>query len=183
MTIRHTVLALALLAGGCANFALYDTAQMPAGEFPGQPDPLTAALYEAQLALDGQVAPPTGAAKWARVAADVEYLSGQVNTNVRFIGTSVSATAEMKQAREELRGVLGVPMEAKSQDVVDALVAVSRATDTAGMRQAVRSPIFTLGPDATLGRLQAGLPLPRTVYALALTNRSLYDGSIVCRNC
>ncbi len=183
MKIRHAWLALGLLVGGCAFFQIVDTARMPASQFPGQNDTPRAALYEAQLAFSGNAPSPATPAQWARVLADVEYLAGALNTDVRYADLDGAAQAQVLEARREVRGFLGVPETAPSQAVVDALLAASHATDAQALRTALSAPIFTLGADATLARLQAGPTLVVTPLALAAADRAIFASQHFCRVC
>ncbi len=63
----------------------------------------------------------------------------------------------------EMRGALGIPMTVPPAEAAQALANASaalRRDDTAAVRAALSSPVFSLGPEATLMRLTNLPPLP-----------------------
>lgn len=172
------MLLTAMTVCGCANLRTV-SATMPPGLFESA-DVDTAALYEANLALGGTVSKPSTPQRYARVFADVEYISGAFNSHARWIGTQGNALVEIMIARREVRGVIGISNQTPTQAVVDALLAVSQAADGAPLLAALANPVFTLGPDATLQRLQNVPDLFSTPAALKYLNRSLYQSETGC---
>lgn len=172
------LLVTSMAVSGCAGLRV-DASTMPAGYFTSS-DVDTAALYEAGLALGGNAPKPTTPQGYARAFADVEYVSGAFNTHARWIGMQGNALVEAMIARREVRGVVGISDQASSQAVLDALLAVSKAPDGAPMMAALSNPVFTLGAQATLQRLQNVPPLFSTPSALAYLNRAAYDSETGC---
>jgi hypothetical protein len=172
MKIVHLVLLFGLLGSGCAS-ARIDASTMPPGEFQSS-DTDEAALYEAGLAFGNVGYAPSTPQGWAKVYADVEYVSGAYNTHARWLGIDGAAQAQIMIARHEVRRYLGIPEQAKSQDVLNALLRVSKATDSATMQTVLGDPLFTLGPAATLQRLQTMPHFFSTPPALAHLNKARY---------
>jgi hypothetical protein len=159
-----TPLLACLLLGACAATET-DVASIPPGTFGPGPDQDNNARIEASRAFDSVAPPAMSTEQSAHAMAAVEYLGGELNTPGRWSYLSGIAQAQMLQAREEVRSHLGVAPGARSQQIVDALLAVSRADNPNTEMAALSSPIFTLGPQATLDRLQHP-HLPRTERAL-----------------
>jgi hypothetical protein len=67
---------------------------------------------------------------------------------------------------------MGIPQATPSQLVVNGLLEVSRADTPQTMQASLANPIFTLGPQATLARLEHTPPLFNTPYAIARLNRA-----------
>ncbi len=82
----------------------------------------------------------------------------------------------MQAARPEWRAALGIPPTAPPQAVIDQLYAASRALragDPARAASALPQSLFPAGGRATLDRLAALPPLPRTAAATAYAERAL----------
>lgn len=173
MKVAHGFLLVALATAGCASSLTVDYATMPPGTFAST-DADEAALYEAGLAFSSGGIRPTTPQGWARAYADVEYVSGAFNAHSRWGGLDGAATAQLMIARREIRDAAGISQAAKSQAVVDALLAVGRAQGD-GLMVALANPIFLLGPQATLQRLQNPPSLYTTPYAIAHTNIAIED--------
>lgn len=154
-----------LLLAGCAAQAV-DVAMLPPNLYGAGVNVEQAALLHTRLVFSGNAARPTNAADGARLVAEVEYVSGVLNTVSRPPDMPGIAMAQLLQARAETRAAVGVTPTAPSQAVVDALVKVSQTSDPAAQAQAVTLPIFTLGPQATLARLAALPELPETRRAI-----------------
>ncbi len=170
MKIAHFVLLTGLLCSGCAS-ARVDSSTMPPGEFQST-DTDEAALYEAGLALSGLGISPTTPQTYAKVYADVEYLAGAYNTHARWLGIDGSAQEQIIIARNEVRDYVGISQQARSQDVLNALLLVSNSPDGEPIQKALSNPIFTLGPQVTLQRLVAKPDFFTTPAALAHLNRA-----------
>jgi hypothetical protein len=83
-------------------------------------------------------------------------MGGQFSGPGRWVGTASTAPAQMRQARDEVRTILGIPLSAPSQAVIDRLVAFARAEqagDGQAAMTALQSPDFTKGPAATAALL------------------------------
>jgi hypothetical protein len=105
----------------------------------------------------------------ARTIAAVDYFAGSLQWNAKWPRISNLTRTLMLEARPEARQAVGISLDARSQEVVDRLLAAANALaaqDTATARAVLASPIFTLGPDATLARL-SNLPyLPKSNLAI-----------------
>jgi uncharacterized iron-regulated membrane protein len=128
---------------------------LPAGAFgPGdvQQDPQSAALgtAEAAFAHPGQL--QGHPAQMALAIACLDAMGGQFSGAGRWIGTASTAPAQMAQARDEVRVMLGVPVAAPSQEVIDHLVAYAQSEQAGDHATALRDltgPDFTKGPEQT----------------------------------
>jgi hypothetical protein len=97
-------------------------------------------------------------AQGARAVAEIDYLAGELSSNPRWVALSGLAKMKMLQARADVRAALGIAPDARSQAVVDAMLATEAALNAGETQLAVTylsSPVFTRGPDATLGELGA----------------------------
>jgi hypothetical protein len=176
MTRRQGVLVLGLSLAACARD--------PLGNYlGGVGDPVRAAALQAPRTLGdtsqyrGQ---PAGA---ARAAAQLEFLTSELETNPRY-APSVSPTLveQLRVARTEMRQAIGIAPDTNPQLVVTSLRRAAAALDAgsrAGAEAALSGTAFPDGPEATLNRL-GNLPrLPRTAAAARqasdefLTNRRL----------
>lgn len=180
MKIASPLLLLALITAGCTGTLRVDDSAMPAGTFPPGADIDTAALYEAGLALGGSLPPPVSPQGWARAFADIEYVSGAYNTHTRWLGIEGSAQAQILIARQEIRDAVGIPAAARSQDVLNALLAVSAAPDVAAAKTVMANPVFSLGPDQTMERFQHVPAFFTTPAAIAHLNIAKDDRNGSC---
>ncbi len=96
----------------------------------------------------------------AKAVIALEYLPGELTENPRWIGMDSSIKMRLGQARDELRGILGIRPDAPAQLVVNTLLALSLDLQTgnqAAAMQVLSSPIFTRPPTQTL-RILSNLP-------------------------
>ena len=93
----------------------------------------------------------------ARSIAAVDYLAGELNSNPRWIGISQLVQMEMLQARTQVRSVIGIAPNARSQLVVNSLSRYAAALVATGNQaqaaQYLANPAFTLGPLLTEAKL------------------------------
>lgn len=165
---------LAALLPGCtaltASFAgSVDTAQLPPGEFASA-DPDIEAVTYASEAFSNQASTYGDPAAGAEAVLALEYSAGALNNEPRWAGLSPDIKAGMIRGRIAVRDVLGVTSDASSQSVVNALSAARRALqieDRPAALAALRSPVFTLGPDKTL-ELLGNLPYLQPVNVATL---------------
>jgi hypothetical protein len=90
----------------------------------------------------------------------LEYLAGELRDNPRWVEIDSSVTLRLAQARNDVRTVLGIRLDAPPQLVVTSLIWASNyllAGDQANALKALSVPAFTLPPDQTLARF-ANLP-------------------------
>jgi hypothetical protein len=154
------ILGLVLGLGGCAAPAPGPSVgYLPAGAFgPAdvQEDPQAAALSTAEEAFAHNGAMQGRPAQMALAVACLDAMGGQFSGPGRWVGTASTAPAQMRQARDEVRTILGIPLSAPSQAVIDRLVAFARAEqagDGQAAMTALQSPDFTKGPAATAALL------------------------------
>ncbi len=102
----------------------------------------------------------------------LEYLSGELKENPRWVGLGASIPLRMAEARDDLRQVLGIRPDAPTQMVVNALLAASadlQFGNTADAVRALGSPVFTRPPEQTLQVLSN---LPYVQHANLATARA-----------
>lgn len=174
-------LLFAILLAGCATRPPADVSVMPHDAY-GQPAmtdnwALQMAAYNLQQPSHARGNPAAA----ARTLAAVEYLAGALQWNATWPAISILTKEEMRQGRQEIRQYLGIPLNAPSQPVLDALLTVADAldrNDQARTHAVLGNPLFTLGPDATLARL-ANLPyLPRANHAAQDAEREAFETCI-----
>jgi hypothetical protein len=158
------LIACALL--GACEMARVDASKLPPSFYGPTVFVDDAAAYEAKWVFGGNSSFPTDAAKSAHIVAVIEYLGGAVNSNGQWSDLAGVVQVQMLQGRAEIRAALGVAPTARSQEIVDALVVVSRTNDPKQQMAALDSPIFTRGPEATLRSLADMPPLPVTTRAV-----------------
>jgi len=155
---RHELIVLVvLLASGCASIAPQpDTARLPPNAYGLFADNDIGAINLAQWAFADPGRIRNDPADAARAAAAVDYLAGQLSSSPRWIAMSPITKGQMLQAREEVRGALGIAPGAPSQLVVDGLLGAANAIaagDRTAALAALRSPVFIWPPEQTLARL------------------------------
>ena len=90
----------------------------------------------------------------------LEYLSGELRDNPRWIAIDSTLKRRLVQARDDVRQALGIRPDAPPQVVVNVLLWASSALaagDQADALKSLSSPVFIQPPDQTLARL-ANLP-------------------------
>ena len=100
----------------------------------------------------------------AKAVIAVEYLAGELSSAPRWAGMPPLIRDDMLRARAETRQALGIQPDAPSQLVVNGLLGLVQGLEThsrAAAETALATPVFSLGPDRTMQRLEA-LPLVRT---------------------
>lgn len=166
--IRRTVLLGLLAVAACGPTTPPPT--IPVSDAPGSRviDPIVSAGQNAGAFFRAPQANQPAAA--ARAIADLEFLAGAVPADPRWQTSSSMAQTQLIQARNQARAALGVPRNAASQQVIDALTAAANALDAgdrAAAAQALPRSIFTAGPQATLARLARPPRVPSAGAALA----------------
>jgi hypothetical protein len=170
---RLALLALLPALFACAP-ARTPYARLPPDAMEGAGDPTRAAIFGSAAAFSAGL-PAGRPGEAARAAAQVEYLATEIPVGPRWVAFSPIISMRLGDARSELRQALGIAPDAPPQAVVDALYAASRALrsgDQVAAARALPAPVFTDG-GATLVRLAAPPPLPRTQMATALTQQEL----------
>lgn len=174
---RALILMLPLALAACAGGPPPETATLPSNYLLGAGDPTRGAVFSASgtFARPAQLQGQPAAA--ARALANMEYITVALPQDP-LMTTRLDGITELQllAARREWRAALGVAEGAPAQGVIDGLVGASQALAAGDRGQAgaaLGSPVFTAGPDATLGRLAALPPLPQTARAAEMARRSL----------
>jgi len=130
-------------------------------------DPVRGAALNAPRML-GDTAQYAGRpAEAARALVQLEFLADALATSPRY-APEVQPTVlfQLRQARAEARGALGIAPDAPPEAVIEGLRGAANALDAGSTARAEAAlsarRVFTLGPRATLARLGALPPLPRT---------------------
>ncbi|MBW8268916.1 hypothetical protein [Caldovatus aquaticus] len=169
-------LLLLATAAGCALPPPPPSAVLPPDAVQGAGDPTRAAILHAADAFSSPARLAGRPEEAARAVAEVEHLAVELSTGPRWVGLSPLAGLRLQEARAELRGVLGIPPDAPPQAVIDQLYAASRALragDPARAAAALSPAVFPAGGSATLARLAALPPLPRTASATAFAYQEM----------
>jgi hypothetical protein len=187
MTVRTVFLAAVLLAGCASIQPPPDTARLPPAALGSNGDNDTQAIGIAAWVFADPSRVRNDPVDAARGAAAVDYLAGELSSNPRWAPMDPLIRMQMLRARAELRSALGVAPGARSQAVVDGLLGVSFALlagDQQAALDALRTPVFTLGPEQTLARLTSLPYLPETNIATMRANSVIEGvGPDVCRSC
>lgn len=187
MTFRVVVLLIAaLLPVGCAVQPLPDSARMlPPTAFGGFADAGVSAINLSSWAFADPMRTRGDPGDAARAAAAVDYLAGQLFADPRWQGVDPLYKQQMLDARAEVRRALGINAAARSQQVVDTLLAAANAMaapDTAALNVALRSPVFTMTPQETYARL-VNMPYLPTTNVATLHIENGIDGPEGGRGC
>ncbi len=166
-----TTMALALALFGCATAGMVDYARLPAGFYPADPD--DAALQETYRMFGAGGEVPASPQARARGFAALEYVTGALQVSGRWDGIGGLAGAQLMIARRDGRQALGIQPTAKSQAIVDALLAVSQTSNDAALMAALANPVFSLGAPASLERLRNLPDLTEIGYALRTVAQGL----------
>lgn len=180
--MRCLALLLGALLPGCSALTAsltgtVDQAQLPPGEFTST-DPQVEALKYASDAFSNQASTYGNPAAGAEAVLALEYSAGALSTDGRWAGLNPDIKAGMVSGRLALRNAIGVAPGASSQELVNALSAARRALQTEdrpAALAALRSPIFTLGPDKTL-ELLGNLPYLQPVNVATLQAEEAVSG-------
>ncbi len=148
---------LALAAPGCGTLpGTVRTPELPPGVFGMYHDNDTGAINNSAWAFSSPRNTSGNPQAAIRAIVGLEYLAGELKENPRWIGMDDTVKLRMVQARDDLRGVLGIPKSIDPQAVVDALLRLGadlkygRADDA---KAVLETPVFTLSPELTLKRL------------------------------
>lgn len=147
-------LAAALALAACAPTPPPSTAQLPPGAFGGNDDNGIMAINLAAWAFSDPARTHGNPIDAVRAVLAIEYLAGQLSSSPRWNYMSQLTKLEMLQARQEVRGVLGIAPDAPSQAVANALLALSANPTPAVAEEVLRPPVFTLPPAETLARIE-----------------------------
>lgn len=175
------VAAIALGIGGCAlQQTPVNTSGMP--QQTGLADPVNAVQYAA-WAFASPSRTRNDPLSAAKAVAALDYAAGNVNTNQFFIGLNPLVSQQMLIGRSAMRRALGIPENAPSQAVVNAMTQVMLALEAHNQGAAVAalsSPVFTFGPDRTFALL-TNLPyIQMANIATINTENAINGGCMAC---
>jgi hypothetical protein len=162
MRARFAALLASLPLAACAAEQIPSTAQLPPAFYGTLVDNDTGAINEASYALGSPARTRNDPIEAIRAVVAVEYLAGELNTNPRWGSLSAMTKMQMLEARKDLRQELGIPQNAPSQAVVNALLWVMwqmQSNNQPGVMQALSVPLFSKGAQPTLQLLE-NLPVP-----------------------
>jgi len=158
-----------------------DTARAPDGAFGSNGDNDIAAINLSSWAFSAAGNLRNRPVEAARAVAAVDYLAGQLSSSPRWDALSPIVQGEMLQARQQVRGAVGITPDAPSQRVVTSLVLYANALaangDPALAAQYLAGPAFTLGPQGTAARLQDLPFLRETNIATQRANAAAGNGT------
>ncbi|MEA2741472.1 MAG: hypothetical protein QOH05_4779 [Acetobacteraceae bacterium] len=161
MRARISLLLLAITLAACATLpATRNTPFLPPGVYGTYEDNDIGAINQAAWAFSSPTNTRGNPVEAAKAVVALEYLSGELKENPRWIGMDASIPLRMAQARDELRRILGIRPDAPPQAVVNALLALSLDLQTGNQpaaMQVLSSPLFTRPPEQTL-QVLANLP-------------------------
>jgi hypothetical protein len=177
------LLVFFLFAGltGCAyETPLPSTGYLPADAFGnsviGQ-DPAITATNAATEAFAYPGMMQGRPAQMALAIASLDAMAGQFSTGGRWMAMDPIAKQQMLDARNQVRGILGVPETAQSQSLIDHLVAASHALDRgdqAAALTALSGADFTRPPTQTLALLTNFPKVPNANYATMAASQDLF---------
>jgi hypothetical protein len=178
-----TILACLAFAACSAATPPPDTAQLPFAAF-GTMDNDVAAANQASWAFASPDRTRNNPVDAARACAAIDYLAGQLSSSPRWLSVSPLTRQEMLRARSDVRRVLGVTPEARSQVVVNALLrfaAAWEAGDQSAALLALSGPGFTLQPQQTL-QVLSNLPYVQTANVGSIdAAREMLPGGDIAR--
>jgi hypothetical protein len=184
MTKNRTARALglcaaALLAGLAActpgpNYSPQDWVSLPPDAVVGAGDPTRSAIINTAYAFGTPASLAGRPAEAAAAAAQLDYMASEVTFGPRWREFDPTVGLLLRQARQEVRGYLGISQQAAPQAVIDGLYAASRAlraNDTAAAER-ILSPLAP-NPRQTLAHLSAMPLLPTANQATARAAQEL----------
>jgi hypothetical protein len=152
---------LALCLSACATLpATERTPFLPAGVYGVFQDNDTGAISLAAWAFASPANTRGDPVDAAKAVVALEYLSGELRENPRWVEIDSSVALHIGRARDQLRQILGIRPDAPPQAVVNALLALALNLETGNQpaaMQVLASPLFTRPPEQTLQTL-ANLP-------------------------
>jgi hypothetical protein len=165
MRTLTTLCLLPFCLAACATLpATANTPFLPAGVYGALSDNDTGAINQAAWAFASPANTRGNPFDAAKAVVALEYLSGELRENPRFISVDSSVKLHIGQARDDLRHILGIRPDAPPQFVVNALLALSwdlRMGNQPAAMQVLASPVFTCKPGQTL-QILSNLPYVQT---------------------
>lgn len=152
---------LTISLSACATLpSTQNTPFLPPGVFGAYEDNDTGAISQSAWAFASPSNTRGNPVAAARAVVALEYLSGELRENPRWINMDYSVKVHMSQARDQLQKILGIRPDVPPQVVVNTLLALSmnlQFGNTPAAMQGLASPIFTHPPEQTL-QILANLP-------------------------
>jgi hypothetical protein len=156
-----TIPVVAITLAACATLpATRNTPYLPAGIYGTYEDNDIGAINQSAWAFASPANTRNDPIDAAKAIVALEYLSGELKENPRWIGMDASIAVHMTQARNDLRDIMGIRPDAPPQLVVNTLLALSLDLETGNRpaaMQVLASPLFTHPPEQTL-QILANLP-------------------------
>nr|WP_294506878.1 hypothetical protein [uncultured Rhodopila sp.] len=161
----RAVAFLALSLSACATLPPTPaTPYLPAGVYGMYLDNDTGAIDQSSWAFASPGNTRNNPVAAAKAVVALEYLSGELRQNPRWIGMDLSTKLHMAQARDNLRRIVGIRPDAPPQAVVNALLQLAEGLQFGNQvqaAQALTSPVFT-GPSAETMQKLSNLPYDQT---------------------
>ncbi len=165
------VLALCLTA--CATLpSTQQTPFLPPSTFGIYQDNGTGAINQSAWAFASSANTRGNPIEAAKAVIALEYLSGELRENPRWISMDQAIKLRMALARDDLRQILGIRPDVPPQVVVNTLLALTFDLQSGNMpaaMQVLASPAFTQSPEQTLQVLSN---LPYVQQANLATSRA-----------
>ena len=161
------LISLPVLAGlaACATLpATQRTPFLPPSVFGTYQDNDIGAINQSAWAFASPANTSGNPVEAARAVVALEYLSGELRENPRWIGMDRSISLRMGLARDEVRQILGIRPDAPPQIVVNTLLALNldfQSGNQPAAMQVLASPIFSQPPQRTL-QILSNLPYVQT---------------------
>lgn len=156
---------LAINFAACAPLpARHATPSLPLSLYGAYQDNDTGAINQAAWAFASPANTSGNPLTAIKAVIALEYLSGELRENPRWVGMDTAVKLRMGQARDDMRQILGIRPDAPPQLVVNLLLRIGdelEAGDRAGALHVLTAPVFTMPPEQTL-RLLSNLPYVRT---------------------
>jgi hypothetical protein len=133
---------------------------LPPGVYGTYEDNSTGAINQSAWAFSSSANTRGNPVDAAKAVVALEYLSGELRENPRWVGMPASVKLHIARARDELRRILGIRPNAPSQAVVNTLLALALDLQTDNSQAAMAvlgSPVFTNPPEQTL-QILSNLP-------------------------
>jgi hypothetical protein len=151
------LLIVAVSLGGCGSLpATERTPYLPPDVFGSYEDNDVGAINLASWAFASPANTRGNPVEAAKAVVALEYLTGELAENPRWIEVDASIPLHLGRARADLRQILGIRPDAPPQLVVNALLALSldlQSGNQPAALQVLASPVFTLPPGQALQRL------------------------------
>ncbi len=147
---------------------------LPPDSVQGAGDPTRSAILNAAYAFGTPSSLAGRPAEAAVAVAQLDYLASEIPFGPRWREFDPTVGLLLRDARQEVRGYLGVSQEAAPQAVVDALFATSRAlrANDRAAAERILAPVAS-NPRQTVAHLTALPLLPKANVATARAQQEL----------